>query len=183
MFGAIVIIVVLILAIAAAAILVFPTGGDDDDDDDQKGSVVTAEEFCEDWSTISGTFRSWDDGDEVIIRDEIYDIDYVSSSTKWGDVSWTIITFESTGYYVDDFYDSDVPTDALFGMIIFSGDLTGEYRVGDKVDVEIIIVEYEIEGDTAEIPDWYVGIMEAYMGNIEYPEIDFPNIYRISHTQ
>jgi hypothetical protein len=177
--GAIVIVIVLILSIATAAILLTP---EEDNDNSQKGSVVTAKEFCDDWSTFRGTFRSWDDGDEVIIRDRISDIDYITFKPEYGDVSWTILTFESTSLTVDDFYDGNIPAEELWGFIIFSGDLTKEYRVGDKVDVEIYIVDYDIDGDTTEIPDWYVGIMDGSKGLVDFTDIDFPSIYRISHT-
>jgi hypothetical protein len=164
------------------AAVILSTTEEDDDDNSKKGSVVTAKEFCDDWSTYSGNFRSYDDGDEVVIRDEISDILYVSDSPQYGEVSWTIITFDSTSYYIDEFLNGDIPTEELWGMTIFSGDLTGDYRVGDMVDVEIVVVDYEIEGDLTEIPDWYVGIMDAYKGTIEYSEINFPSSYKISHS-
>lgn len=178
-FGAIVVAVVLMLSIVAAVILLSPP--EDDDDNGKLGSTVTAEELCDDWSTFRGTFRSWDDGDKVTIRDEISDIDYITSSQEYGDVSWTIITFESTSITVDDFYDEDIPEGELWGMMIFDGDLTDEYDIGDSVEVEILIADYEFEGDTAEIPVWYVEIMEAYQGNIDYTEINFPSSNRIKH--
>jgi hypothetical protein len=179
-FGAIVMAIVLVLSIAAAVILLSPP--EDDDDNGKLGSTVTAEELCDDWSLFRGTFRSWDDGDKVTIRDKISDIDYISSNLQYGDVNWTIITFESTSITVDDFYNKDIPEGELWGMMIFDGDLTDEYDIGDSVEVEITITEYEVEGDTAEIPVWYVEIMEASKGNIDYTEINFPGSNRIKHT-
>ena len=180
-FIAIVIVVVLILSIAAAVILFIPED-DEDNDNDKLGSTVTAKEMCDDWSTLRGRFSSWDDGDKVIIRDRISDIEYITSGSEYGDVSWTILTFESTSLTVDDFYDNNIPIDELWGFMIFSGDLTKGYSVGDKVDVEIIIKDYEIDEEIGEVPDWCVGLMDANKGDLEFTEIDFPNISRISHA-
>ena len=180
MFVAIVVIVILLVTIAAAVLIYTPT--DDDNGDDTLGSTVTAKEMCEDWSQYRGVFHSWDDGDKVTIRDEISDIDYVPGSSSYGKVNWTIITFDSTSMDVDNFYEADIPEDELWGMMIFKGDLTDEYGIGDEVEVEVIIVDYDYEGDVYEIPDWYVGIMDVYQDKIDFSEINFPGASRISHA-
>ncbi|UCE36476.1 MAG: hypothetical protein JSW00_13265 [Thermoplasmata archaeon] len=153
------------------------------DDEVRPGAHVTAEQLFDDWDLEDGTFESLDDGDTITIRDTIYEMEYISGGgTQYGNVHWTIITFESTETALDDFYEGTIEPSDIFGLMIFGVDITDDFEVGDKVDVEITIVDYRIEGMTAELPEWYVGIMDAYQGEVEYEDIEFPNKSVISHT-
>jgi hypothetical protein len=181
-----VVLVVVILIVAALAYLFVLAPGEEEEEGFVKpGAAVTAQELSEDWNPQSGKFKGLNDGDTIIIRDEISEIEHIGfGESYYGDINWTLMTFESTGMTVDKFYSGDFsdPSD-LFGIIIFDGDLTTDFEEGDKVDVELTIVDYDIEGRTAEIPEWYVGIMDASLGYIDFEDIDFQGSSTISHTE
>ncbi|UCG69402.1 MAG: zinc ribbon domain-containing protein [Thermoplasmata archaeon] len=176
--------VVVILLIASFAYLLFFKPEEDDKEIVRPGATITAKQLGEDWHPFSGTFGGLDDGDTIIIRDKIKEIEHVGiGSSIYGDVNWTLITFDSTGMTLEGFYSGDYPSTDLFGLMIFSGNLTSDYQPGDQVDVDLTIVDYTIvEDQIAELPEWYVDIMEAYQGNIAFEDIEFPDSSTISHT-
>ncbi len=150
----------------------------------QPDAVLTAKELSEDWSLINGTFEGLNAGDTVVIRDSIKEIEHFgANTTAYGNVSLTIITFMSTEVTIEGFMEGEVPITDIFGFMMFSGNLTKDYQPGDKVDVELTIANYVIEEKTIELPEWYVDILEATQGIMEYEDIEYPDSSKILHTK
>ena len=183
MIIAVVCVVAVVIIALLAYIFVLAPGGEEDGYI-KPGSTVTAEELADDWNPVSGQFKGLDDGDTITIRDEISGIEHIGGgSSYYGNVNWTIITFESTGMTLSKFWTGAISEASdIFGLIIFSGNLTSDFEVGDLVDVELTIVDYELGGQTAELPDWYVDMMDASMGYIDFEDIQFQDSSTISHA-
>jgi hypothetical protein len=184
-------VIIIIVAIAAIFLVLTPgekdSNGENGNNGGDGGSVVypgadvTAKELWDDWDTFSGDFEGLDARDYITIQDRIKEIEHIEYIYSYN-VNWTIITFQSTDITLRAFYDGDVADKELWGMIIFKGDLSYDYSVGDLVNVEIYISDYEMSGQVAELPEWYIGIMDAYAGDIEYQDINFPGPNKISHA-
>ncbi len=89
---------------------------------------ITMAELMEDfvkYDSGGGFFRSYDDGDTVKIKDIILYIETTSPSSNQ-----TYIWFDSTG------------KDGYSSALVFEGNLTPYYHVGDKVIVTLNIVEF-----------------------------------------
>lgn len=180
---AVVLVVVILIVATLAYLFVFMPSDEEEEGEVKPGAAVTAKELFDDWNLQTGRFKGLDDGDTIIIRDIINEIEHLGAGgSGYGDVNWTIITFESTGTTLEDFLSGYIDPVDILGIMIFSGNLTGDYQEGDKVDVQLKIVDYTIEGQTAELPEWYVDIMDAYAGTIDFEDIEFPDSSAISHT-
>ena len=179
--------VVVIIVILAALFLFVPRedGGEGNggggDGVVSPGATVSTKQFWDEWNTYSGDFNGLSSGDSITIRDTIKEIEHIDTIYDY-DIDWTLVTFESTDVTLNSFYYGDISTKEMWGMMIFDGDLTYDYGVGDLVDVTVYITEVDMDGRMGEIPDWFYGIAEASAGDVEYHDIDFPGISRISHV-
>jgi hypothetical protein len=184
-------VVVIIVIITVSVLFLFPT--DDSSPDDVSvakqseiapNTLVSAKQLSDDWNSRSGQFIGLDNRDIITIHDKINEIEYVQQTDlAYGDVNWTIITFQSTNTVsISNFYDDGFPLSERWGLIIFEGDLTGDYKKGDWVDVQLNIEETVAYGKKAEFPDWYVCFCEASEGKIDYDEVYGLDSSRIYHT-
>jgi|GEM_PF-3324594 len=95
-----------------------------------KEQYITMAELMEDfikYDNGGGFFRSYDDGDTVKIKDTILYIETTSPSSNQ-----TYIWFESTG------------KSGYGSALVFEGNLTPQYHVGDEVVVTLNIVEFHL---------------------------------------
>jgi hypothetical protein len=151
-------------------------------------TTVNAEELCENWNIMSGTFKSYDSGDEITIIDEINDIEHLSNHMTTGEpVDWTIITLKSVDLKVSEITQVMSNPQKIWGLIIFNGDITDDFKEGDKVEIKVKVITYEILGQTAEILEWYEDLMDAALSagsgseDISYNDLKMADPDNISH--
>jgi hypothetical protein len=150
-------------------------------------TTVNANKLCDDWDVVSGTFGDYNSGDKITIIDEINDIRFVPDHLTTGEtVDWTFITLKSVDLKIDDVAMMMINPSDIWGFIVFKSDLTDDYKEGDRVEIKVEVVNYQIMGQTAEILDWYEGVLDAALkggegGEESYSDVEVANPDDISH--
>lgn len=144
--------------------------------------TVDANELCEDWDTTSGKFDSYDAGDEITIVDVINDIRYVPEHMVTGEyVDWTFITLKSVDLKIGDIASLAIQPSNIWGFIVFNGDLTDDYKEGDRIEIKVKVINFELMGQTGEILDWYEDLMDAALqssgssADVSYSDLELAN--------
>ena len=151
---------------------------------------IDAKALCDDWEIVTGTFDSYDPGDEITIIDEINDIKFVPNHITTGEpVDWTMITLKSVDLNIDELSMMMYQPSKLWGFIIFKGDITQDYKIGDVVEIQVKVISIEFMGQTIEVLEWYSGLLDVAMEpnsdieSISYGDLAVADKSDISHYQ
>jgi hypothetical protein len=157
-----VVVVVAILVLATMAYVLF--SGSEDDEDNGDIPTVTFDELMDDvdidTSTMSMTFKSYDDGDELNVIGKVESVrtaDVPSGIFGVDPGIWTLITFESQGADIWD-------------QFAYKGDIRSDYTIGENGTIRIQISGMSMAGITAEYPD------EALTASMITDYIEIPDI-------
>jgi hypothetical protein len=173
---------IIVLSILLLGIVIFLSGCTENDGGLTEPKTVTmiAQEFGDDMQfEMSGTtmktyYNSLNDGDTLIFQDTIDKISYDETTEI------TTIEFE----YSQDDGDGTYTSKAQF---IFEGDLTGDYSIGDEVQITVTIkrVTITMEGMTLDMElyeEYWISeehFIENYMTGVPFKPLSATKITKV----